>query len=106
VNSNVADMLKWDQAVYSRTFFKKESWEEILTPGLPTEASSIYGFGWNIVNPDGKGRIAYHSGGWPGYIAYNEQGLDFNYSIIILRNKFTPNTRMPIAAIREIIAKK
>lgn len=98
VNTTTGDLLRWDQAVYDRQLIAAGDWTAILTPGTPTEGTSDYGFGWHI-----KSRIAYHSGGWPGYIAYNEQHLDKNQTIIILRNKFTPNTRMPIDVIRSIL---
>jgi CubicO group peptidase (beta-lactamase class C family) len=103
VNSTTGDLLKWDQAVYRGAFIPAVDLAAILTPGKPAEGASDYGFGWHITNPKGKGRIAFHSGGWPGYIAYNEQYLDKNRTIIILRNKFAPQTRNPIDAIREIL---
>ena len=103
VNSTTADLLIWDQTVFNRKLLQTGDWNDILTPGKTQEGTSDYGFGWHIINPDGKGRIAYHTGGWPGYLTYNEQHLDKNETIIILRNKYTTNTRMPIAAIRVIL---
>jgi CubicO group peptidase (beta-lactamase class C family) len=103
VNATIDDMLKWDQTVYQRSFISSDDWQQILTPGKPKDGNSDYGFGWHLINPQEKGRIAFHSGGWPGFMTYNEQGLDQNYSIIILRNKFTPQTKMPIDIIRSII---
>lgn len=101
VNSTTGDLLKWDQAVFNKTILQAADWNEILTPGMVKEGSSDYGFGWHIINPND--RIAYHSGGWPGYIAYNEQYLDHNRTIIILRNKFTTAIKIPIADIRAIL---
>lgn len=103
VNSTTGDLLKWNQAIFSGKFLSKKAWKEALTPGKPRLGESDYGFGWRIVNQKDYGRIALHSGGWPGYIAYSEQHLDKNRTIIILRNKFTPQTRMPIDAIRAIL---
>lgn len=103
VNSTVGDMLKWDQVVYTHALLTTDDWQQILAPGKVVEGTNDYGFGWHIINPNANGRIAYHSGGWPGFIAYNEQGLDKNYSIIILRNKFTTHIRMPVDAIRSIL---
>jgi len=103
VNATVDDMLKWDQTVYQRSFVSLDDWQQILTPGKPSDGKSDYGFGWHLISPEGKGRIAFHTGGWPGFITYNEQGLDQNYSIIILRNKFAPQTRVPVDMIRDII---
>jgi CubicO group peptidase (beta-lactamase class C family) len=103
VNSTTGDLLKWDQAVFHGAFIPSAEWAEALTPGKPGEGASDYGFGWHIINPNGKGRIAYHSGGWPGFATYNEQHLDKNQTIIVLRNKYTAQTRTPIDKIREIL---
>lgn len=103
VNSTVSDILLWDQAVFNRTIISAEDWKEILGAGKPAEGDSDYGFGWHLINPQGKGRIAYHTGGWPGFQSYNEQGLDQNYTIIILRNKFAPRTKVPVEVLRSII---
>ena len=103
INSTVGDMLLWDQAVFNRSIISAEDWNEILTAGKPVEGDSDYGLGWHLINPQGKGRIAYHSGGWPGFQSYNEQGLDQNYTIIILRNKFAPGTKVPTEVLRSIV---
>lgn len=103
VNSTIGDLLKWDQALFKGTFIPATELTEVFTPQKPRAGESDYGFGWRVIRPEGKGRIAFHSGGWPGYIAYNEQHLDENRTIIILRNRFTPRTRMPIDRIRLIL---
>lgn len=104
VNTTATDLLKWDQAVYGRTFLPAPEWAEVLAPGKPAEGNSDYGFGWHILDLESGGKAVYHSGGWPGYIAYNEQHLDRNDTIIILRNLYAPRTRMPISAIRDYLA--
>jgi CubicO group peptidase (beta-lactamase class C family) len=98
VNSTVGDMLKWDQAVYNRAIISNDDWQQILTAGATAEGSCDYGFGWHL-----KNNAAFHTGGWPGFIIYNEQGLENNYSIIILRNKFTTQTRVAVDPIKSII---
>jgi hypothetical protein len=52
------------------------------------------------------GKVVFHSGGWPGYIAYIERHLDNDKTIIVLRNKYTPATRMPLDAIRAVLYNK
>ncbi|MBS1532366.1 MAG: beta-lactamase family protein [Bacteroidetes bacterium] len=103
VNSTTGDILTWDQAVYKHSFISEEDWREILSPGKVAEGNMDYGFGWHTVTRPGIGRSVFHTGGWPGFMAYNEQGLDRNYSIIILRNKFSPQPRVPTDLIRLII---
>lgn len=104
VNPTVGDMLIWNQTLYNKRFIPASEIDTIFTPDLPRIGTSDQGFGWRIQKKDSLGRIVFHSGGWPGYIAYNEQHLDHNRTIIILRNRFTPQTRMPIDAIRTILA--
>ena len=103
VNMTAEDLLKWDQQVFNRKVFTAEDWQQILTPGTPKNGTSDYGFGFHLLNQQGSGKAAYHSGGWPGFLIQNEQGLDNNYSIIILRNWYTTQTKMPLDAIRAIL---
>jgi CubicO group peptidase (beta-lactamase class C family) len=98
VNTTAGDLLTWDQAVFHHQLLTAEDWAAILTPGKPAEGTSNYGFGWHLQGP-----IVFHSGGWPGYMAYNEQHLDNNQTIIVLRNKFSTQLRLPVADIRVIL---
>jgi CubicO group peptidase (beta-lactamase class C family) len=103
INSTTDNMLKWDQALYFNPLLSAIELAEIFTPGKVQTGETDYGFGWHIKTFAGYGRIAFHSGGWPGYIAYIERHMDSYKTIIILRNRFSPETRMPIAEIRSIL---
>jgi CubicO group peptidase (beta-lactamase class C family) len=103
INSTASDMLVWDQALYKNNLISATSLNEIFTQGLVAQGQTDYGFGWHIKSVDGYGKIAYHSGGWPGYMAYIERHLDHNKTIIILRNKFIPELKMPVDSIRAIL---
>jgi CubicO group peptidase (beta-lactamase class C family) len=103
VNSTIEDLLKWDRALYTNKLVPKDAIRQIFTPGKVEEGETDYGFGWHIKTIGSYGRIAYHSGGWPGYMAYIERHLDNDKTIIILRNKFTPATKIPLDKIREIL---
>jgi CubicO group peptidase (beta-lactamase class C family) len=84
VNSTVIDLLKWDRALYSTELCSRSSIKEIFTPGvLDNKTYTNYGFGWFLV--DG-GRIANHTGGWPGYTMFIERDLENDETIIILQN--------------------
>ncbi len=68
IYSNVRDMLKWDQALYSNKLFKPETLEVAFTsysnekPGIKN-----YGLGWHIRELDNTKRIIFHNGWWHGF---------------------------------------
>jgi CubicO group peptidase (beta-lactamase class C family) len=103
VNSTAGDLLIWDQSMYANTLISHAALDEIFTPAKVTTGETDYGFGWHIKSLPVYGTVTYHSGGWPGYIAYIERHVDNNKTIIILRNRFTPETRIPIDQIRSIL---
>jgi CubicO group peptidase (beta-lactamase class C family) len=103
VNSTVGDLLRWDQSLYGNVLIDTAAISEIFSPGTVAEGQTDYGFGWHIKSFNSYGTIAWHSGGWPGYMAYIERHISTNKTIIILRNKFTPELKVPIDAIRRIL---
>jgi CubicO group peptidase (beta-lactamase class C family) len=68
IYSNVQDMLKWDQALYSNQLFKPSTLEAAFTsysnekPGIKN-----YGLGWHIREMDNSKRIIFHNGWWHGF---------------------------------------
>lgn len=67
IMSNVEDMFKWHQALYSYKLIKKETLDKALTPFKLTDNSfSEYGYGWFIKTNDGSKSIE-HSGGIDGF---------------------------------------
>lgn len=102
VNSNVIDLLKWDRALYSTNLVSNESTEEIFSNGHLNDGSiGKHGFGWRIVDTKKFGRIAKHSGGWPGYMTYIERNIDSDKTIIVLQNHY--NVTIPADEIRNIL---
>lgn len=102
VNSTVIDLLKWDRALYSTKLVSKESITEIFTNGILNDKSlSKHGFGWRILETKEYGKIARHSGGWPGYNTYIERDIDNDKTIIILQNHYNVST--PADEIRSIL---
>lgn len=67
VYSTVRDMLKWDQALYGGTFFKKESLDSAFS-GYSFEKPGInnYGLGWRMFLLKNKKKFVYHNGWWHG----------------------------------------
>lgn len=102
VNSNVMDLLKWDRALYTTKLVSNESIKDIFSNGQLNDGSiGKHGFGWRMVDTKEFGRIAKHSGGWPGYITYIERNLDHDKTIIILQNHY--QAIVPADEIRNIL---
>ncbi len=102
VNSTVNDLLKWDRALYTNQLVSKEAIEKIFTSGtIKGEIKTEYGFGWFFENSDDYGKIAWHNGGWPGYITHIERHLDNDVTIILLQNTYEGD--IPNTLVRRII---
>lgn len=67
VYSTVRDMLKWDQALYGGTFFRKESLD-LAFAGYSFEKPGInnYGLGWRMFLLKNGKKFVYHNGWWHG----------------------------------------
>jgi CubicO group peptidase (beta-lactamase class C family) len=103
--STTLDLNKWSSAM-SANFFTKSELDLICKVGKTTENKQInYGFGWYITNDLVNGKSIYHSGSWPGYVTYIEKNLKSDITIIILQNKSTRKTGIPIFPLRDIIYK-
>lgn len=102
VNSTVNDLLKWDRALYTDKLVSKKSIDKVFTSGvLNSGVETQYGFGWFIENTDDYGRIAWHNGGWPGYITHIERHLDNDVTIIMLQNDY--NVDIPNVLLRRVV---
>lgn len=87
VNSTTADLLKWDRALYTDKLVPKKTIDMIFTPPvLPNNEKTEYGFGWIATVSDDYGKLANHSGGWPGYVTFIERHMDNDKTIIVLQN--------------------
>lgn len=92
VYTTVEDLLKWDQALSSGQFFKKETLDSAYTP-YSNEKRSIhnYGLGWRMmIYPNGK-KFVYHNGRWHGSNAVFVRFADENATMIIIGNKYNSN---------------
>lgn len=99
--SNLSDLYKWDQALYSGKIVSEETLDLAYQPLTFRSRRSIpYGFGFRIGNIGGE-KYVYHHGLWEGFttslIRYTERGD----AIIILNNA---NQRVNNQIIRQIRA--
>ncbi len=104
VNSTILDLLKWDRALYTNQLVSKESSNEIFAAGVLNDTQKTdYGFGWRTQTLEPFGKLASHSGGWPGYKTYIERHIDNDKTIIFLENNDNENITNPIKQIRTIL---
>ncbi|MET0394412.1 MAG: serine hydrolase [Chitinophagaceae bacterium] len=105
VNSTVTDLLKWDRALYTTQLLPAEAMKEVFAPAVLNDGSRTrYGFGWSVDSTADFGRVASHSGGWPGYVTWIERHLDNDKTIIILQNH--ANVTIPARSLRYILYNK
>ncbi|MBS1682109.1 MAG: beta-lactamase family protein [Bacteroidetes bacterium] len=65
--SNIDDLLKWHQGLYSLKILKKETLNDALTPyKLNDGTNSNYGFGWFVIDMNGS-RSIQHGGNINGF---------------------------------------
>ncbi len=87
ISSTAADLLKWDQALYTNKLVKQTALMEAFTPMKLTDGNlSNYGFGWMLPDDMGLGKIVMHTGDNPGYKTQIIRCLDKNQTIILLCN--------------------
>lgn len=105
VNSTVKDLLIWDRALYTNKLLTKEGMKAVFELAtLKDGAKRNYGFGWGIEENADFGKIANHSGGWPGYVAFIERHITNDKTIIIVQNH--NNVSIPSKSIRSILYNK
>ncbi|WP_289140095.1 serine hydrolase [uncultured Brevibacillus sp.] len=88
VNSNLQDLLRFDQALYSGELVSQQTLEEVFSPVRLNNGESInYGLGWRLEQSVEKGRIMSHPGRWSGYKTILNHYHDHRRTLIYLRNK-------------------
>jgi CubicO group peptidase (beta-lactamase class C family) len=87
ISSIAADLLKWDQALYTNKLVKQSTLEQAFTPMLLNDGKvSNYGFGWVIVPGNGNNKIVWHNGDNPGYKTEIMRFLGNGNTLIMLCN--------------------
>lgn len=95
VSSTAEDLLKWDQALYSRQVLNEKTLAEAYAPMRLNDGTySNYGFGWMITDHKTLGKIVKHTGDNPGYRTQLVRCIDKNKTIIILSNNASDVTSL------------
>jgi len=87
ISSTAADLLKWDNALYTDKLVRQSTLQEAFTPMKLNDGSfSNYGFGWELRNDPSFGKIVQHNGDNPGYKTQIIRYIDKKKTMIILNN--------------------
>ena len=101
ISSTVADLLKWDQALYSNTLINQTTLAEAFTPmHLNNGAISNYGFGWDLIP---EHNIVWHNGDNPGYKTLIIRFLKNKSTLIVLCNNASDEFVNLTAQLKKII---
>ncbi len=87
--SSVADLARWDAALYTDKLLPQERLKEMETPATLNDGSAIdyMGFGWGINSRPRHGRGVSHFGQTPGFMAGVARWTDQRLTVIVLANK-------------------
>lgn len=90
IYTNVHDLLKFDQALYSEKLLKQETLElAFIGRSKPKKHLNNvnYGFGFRMLEmPKTNEKIVYHNGWWKGFRAYFVRRIEREQTVIILTN--------------------
>lgn len=93
VYSSIADMIKWDQSLYTGKILGLETWKQAFTNGeLNNGEKTAYGYGWHLMDYLGYNCI-YHSGSTVGFRHLIVRIPSRRLTFIILTNRGTVETR-------------
>ena len=85
--STVADLAKWDAALYTESLIKKSSLQDMWTPvKLNDGKTGNYGFGWMFGDRNGH-KFQTHGGGTAGFSTVITRYPDDQLTVIVLTNR-------------------
>jgi len=92
VSSTAEDLLKWDQALYTKKLVSKETLQEAFSPYVLNDGTrSYYGFGWEVDPKSPFGKMVMHTGDNPGYQSIIVRFIEENKTVIVLNNNYHPD---------------
>lgn len=104
ISSTAADLLKWDQALYSNKLVQQTTLQEAFTPMKLNDGNfSSYGFGWMLKTDPALGKNVMHTGDNPGYKTQIIRYIDKKKTIILLNNNAHSNFGTIIKQIEDSV---
>jgi len=102
IYSNLNDMYRWDQSLYTNDIVSEESLRSAFIAGTTNSGESIdYGFGWRIEETRGLKHIR-HSGSWVGFRTHILRIPELKFSVVILSNRGDFSSGDYVDAVRDI----
>jgi N-acyl-D-amino-acid deacylase len=87
IYSNLIDLFKWNEALYTEKLVKQETLKEAYEPYVLNNGFvGDYGFGWNVHEIDSN-KIVAHSGSWVGFRTQIFRDITNKHCVIILTNR-------------------
>ena len=103
IYSNIEDLFKWDQALYTDKLISSETLQEAYTTfKLNNDSLSNYGFGWALSFGE-EGQTVSHTGGLSGFRTYIERDLINRNTITYLMNTGNDKIGELTEGIRDIL---
>jgi CubicO group peptidase (beta-lactamase class C family) len=104
--SNVGDLYRWDQALYTTLLFSQQTLNEAFTSYTSNSlfAGSTYGYGWFIAKSPVPGhRLIWHDGVIDGFRTYIGRYVDDHITIIFLSNLATVDSPVLAQRVQRVI---
>ncbi|WP_257666967.1 serine hydrolase domain-containing protein [Parapedobacter tibetensis] len=105
IYSNVMDLFKWDQALYTDRFLPTHLIEEAFAYNQLVNGEAVkYGYGWHLKQNDKGEQVVYHTGSSTSFrnIFYRIPSRQF--SIILLTNRNEPDEEDMLTLAEQIAA--
>ena len=100
ISSTAADLLKWDQALYTNQLVKQSTLQEAFQPMKLNDGTlSNYGFGWELPSAS----VVMHTGDNPGYATRIVRYLNQKRTIIILSNNAFGRQEELVSQIEKVL---
>lgn len=86
IYSSLADLAKWDAALYTDALVSRGMLEEAFTSGTNNKGEALdYGYGWAVDSYSGHERVR-HGGSWVGFRTHILRIPDLRFTVILLSN--------------------
>jgi len=104
--SNVGDLYRWDQSLYTPVLFSQQTLNEAFTSYTSSSlfAGSTYGYGWFIAKSPVPGhRLIWHDGVIDGFRTYIGRYIDDHITIIFLSNLATVDSPTLAQKVQDVV---
>lgn len=104
--SNVGDLYRWDQSLYTTLLFSRQTLNEAFTSYTSGSlfAGSTYGYGWFIAGSPVPGhRLVWHDGVIDGFRAYIGRYIDDHITVIFLSNLATVDSPVLAQKVQRVV---